>query len=175
MSFVRASKIAKQLGHLDWCRACRKKVSLTRYSRSEHFRLRTKKSELARRNGSFRHFMRSPFNLAKSRAKKRNLPFTITLEFIEELWEKQRGCCFYSGKTMTRTAGAGHVDTNVSLERVNLELGYVPSNIVLCCMFLNTSKGTKTIEDWLMWAAEVRNYQAMQQVGQDEESDERIA
>ena len=103
---------------------------------------------------------RSPRNflatLLRSGASRREeLGSTISLAFLLEQLERQGGECFYSGVPMTWTTGAGRVDTNISIDRLDAAGPYEPSNVVLCCYFINVSKREKTIEEWLAWADRV--------------------
>lgn len=87
------------------------------------------------------------FLAAKDRAKKKNLPFTITKEYLKELWDKQDGKCAISGVKMTYKQCNGRTPKNVSIDQINHKKGYIPENIQLVCMAINQMKSDLEIEE----------------------------
>jgi hypothetical protein len=59
--------------------------------------------------------------------------FELTFEDIEALWKNQDGKCYYSSIQMNHDKN----EWKVSLERLNTDLGYIKSNVVLCCREFN--------------------------------------
>jgi hypothetical protein len=86
-----------------------------------------------------------PERLASFRQHSRhlNLPFNLTEEDLERLWEKQEGMCFYSKIPMVFTIGCYNT---VSVDRKNSNKGYVMDNLVLCCDKINVMKGEGSYE-----------------------------
>lgn len=76
----------------------------------------------------------------KSRAKAKNLDFDLTLEYLEELWNKQNGICAISGIPMTLNIDKGRNPYNVSVDQINPSGGYTKDNIQLVCMCVNQLK-----------------------------------
>lgn len=76
----------------------------------------------------------------KSRAKAKNLDFDLTLEYLEELWNKQNGFCAISGIPMTLNVDKGRNPYNVSVDQINPSGGYTKDNIQLVCMCVNQLK-----------------------------------
>lgn len=66
-------------------------------------------------------------------AQERGLEFTLTLQDMRTLLKKKT--CYYSGVTLTLTG-----ETALSLDRINDELGYIPSNVVACASIVNQIK-----------------------------------
>jgi len=66
----------------------------------------------------------------------RNLDNTIDLEILLDQLEKQGGCCAISGIPLSFQQKS---HWQCSLDRINNEIGYVPSNIQLICLEFNTS------------------------------------
>lgn len=63
------------------------------------------------------------FSALKRNSISRNLDFNISIDFIESLYEKQKGLCFYTGENIdffTKTA---------SLDRINSNIGYIETNV----------------------------------------------
>ena len=91
--------------------------------------------------------LQSRFLGAKDRAKKKNLPFTITKEYLKELWDKQNGKCAISGIEMTYSLCEGRIPTNVSIDQINQNDGYTKDNIQLVCMAVNQIKSDLQMDD----------------------------
>lgn len=77
---------------------------------------------------------------AKDRAQKANIPFNITLNYIEQLWVFQKGKCALSGLDMTYELKKGRIPTNVSIDKIDKDKGYTIGNIQLVCMACNQIK-----------------------------------
>lgn len=77
---------------------------------------------------------------ARDRAKRNNIPFNITMEDLEDLWNKQNGLCALSGIQMTFELNNGRTPTNLSLDKINRLKGYTKDNIQLVCMACNQMK-----------------------------------
>lgn len=80
---------------------------------------------------------------AKERAIKQGLDFNLTVEYLLSLWESQHGICALSGVPMTFERYQGRIPTNVSIDKINKERGYIIGNIQLVCMACNQIKS-----DW---------------------------
>jgi len=83
-------------------------------------------------------FFAMKFQRMRSMSKKRNIHFDIEISDLIELWKEQKGICKYTNIPMT-------IDnepklTHVSVDRVDNRIGYIKSNIVLCCHAVNTIK-----------------------------------
>ena len=87
------------------------------------------------------------FLAARDRAKKKNLPFTITKEYLKELWDKQEGKCAISGVEMTFEQCNGRTPKNVSIDQINHKEGYVPGNVQLVCMAINQMKSDLELDE----------------------------
>nr|QBK92965.1 MAG: gametogenetin [Pithovirus LCPAC403] len=85
---------------------------------------------------------------SKSNAKKRRLGHNIAKDDIMKLWEEEKKTCVGTGFTMT------HIKTppdfcrislphyyNMSIDRINSNLGYIKENIQLCTLGYNQIKG----------------------------------
>lgn len=81
--------------------------------------------------------------------KRTNKGFELTLEFLLDLWSKQGGMCALTGIQMTHTKGKGtHYFSNLSVDRIDSNLGYIKNNVQLVCMWSNGAKGTFTMEEF---------------------------
>lgn len=84
---------------------------------------------------------------ARDRAKRNNLDFDLTFEYIKELWNQQNGICALSGIQMTFLLQDGRVPTNVSIDKINRLKGYVKGNVQLVCMACNQMKSDLTEDE----------------------------
>lgn len=84
---------------------------------------------------------------ARDRAKKNNITFSITLEYVLKLWDKQHGKCALSGMDMTFELKEGRVPTNVSIDKIDSNGGYTEGNIQLVCMACNQIKSDLSYEN----------------------------
>ena len=92
---------------------------------------------------------RNTLQSLKSRKKKdKNIEFDITREYLNDLWEKQDGKCYYTGIDMVIVKEGKHPQ-HPSLDRIDSEKGYTKDNVVLCCQSINFAKHSYKIEDFL--------------------------
>ncbi len=87
--------------------------------------------------GCLRILYHSAKSRAKTRLKKGRFEAgqcTITMRDIFNTWNKQKGKCYYSGLPMNYESH----EWRLSLERLDPSKGYLPNNIVLCCLEFNT-------------------------------------
>lgn len=81
----------------------------------------------------------SLYTNAKSKNKKRNIPFLLSFDEFREI--RKSGRCFYCQSALP-TQGYG-------IDRVNSELPYTFENCVPCCKFCNKAKGSLTSEEFI--------------------------
>ena len=92
---------------------------------------------------------------ARDRANRHNLQFDLTKEFLQELWNKQKGLCALSGIPMTYELDSGRTFTNVSIDRINTNLGYTQDNIQLVCMAVNQMKSDMSLQELYMFCESI--------------------
>lgn len=71
---------------------------------------------------------------ARSRAKKKGLPFAIGINDVRNIVDRSGGRCEVSG-----VAFAARGPFQPSLDRINPALGYTPENVRLVCLITNTA------------------------------------
>jgi hypothetical protein len=76
-----------------------------------------------------------------------NLPMKITKAFIEELYNKQDGKCYYTGLKMKIQSELNKDLMIMSLDRIDSSKGYVEDNVVLCCWGINLLKGQHSVSE----------------------------
>ncbi len=82
----------------------------------------------------------------KNSAKSRGLEFDLSGKYLEQIWNKQNGECYYSGEEMTYISG---YPNTFSVDRIDSEKGYIEGNIVLCLSHINTFKGDMSKKEFL--------------------------
>jgi hypothetical protein len=101
-----------------------------------------KKTE-KRRSAKWKKFHRKNpyveiFKKAKYRAIRLNLPFTITLQDVKNIWPKDNKCPI-TGKLLTIGNKYMH-NESPTLDRIMPKLGYVPNNIGVLSLIANACK-----------------------------------
>ena len=82
-----------------------------------------------------------------------DLVWEIEVEDLLSIWEAQNGRCALTGLLMTyHKDGNGKKDLNASIDRIDPEIWYIPSNIQLVCSRVNVLKHNLS-EDLLYWWA----------------------
>lgn len=104
-----------------------------------------------------KYYIKDRFYGAKHRAIKKNIPFNLTIEYLEELWNKQNGICVISGIKMTHTILEGKLSTNASLDKINPSLGYIQENVQFVCNRVNMMKSDMSIQDLIYFCKLIIN------------------
>lgn len=76
---------------------------------------------------------------------------SITYEDLFSLWKKQQGLCAISGLQMTTIVGRGKYIYNISIDRIDSNISYIPSNIQLVCSIVNLMKNTLSLEELIFF------------------------
>lgn len=92
---------------------------------------------------------------ARERARKANIYFDLTLDFLISLWNKQKGLCAISGIPMTYTLYEGRIPTNVSIDKIDPNGGYTMDNVQLVCSLVNVMKLNYPIETLLTFCESI--------------------
>ena len=95
----------------------------------------------------------------KERAKRHGLLVNITKQYLYNLWDKQKGLCALSNVPMTFINNCGRIPTNVSIDRIDSNKGYIAGNIQLVCMAVNQMKNDLDMQTLLMFCNKIiENY-----------------
>jgi hypothetical protein len=89
--------------------------------------------------------VRSYIAYLKSKAIKRKNS-CISVDELEDIWNKQNGKCALTGWDMTMILGKGNIATNASIDRINSNLGYIENNVQFVCRSVNVFKSNATEE-----------------------------
>jgi NUMOD3 motif len=95
---------------------------------------------------------------ARKRAKRENLPFNLTREYIESIWPKDNRCPITKEvfESPTGAAKRGAIPSSPSLDKTTPELGYVEGNVAIISWYANKLKSScsdsaffRRLADWL--------------------------
>ena len=104
--------------------------------------------------------LRGRSNRIVAMARNRKLSnFDIDADFICSIFNQQNGKCAYTGINMTfdndKSSG---FSTLMSIDRVDSNLGYERSNVVLCCFSVNMMKSDLSLSDFKRLCSMVLDY-----------------
>lgn len=120
--------------YFSYCKSCRREYS---------------KQKRIKRNNEFPWIERC--SKLKLRAEKNNLDFNLTPEYLEEIYKRQNGKCFYSEANLeiefSENDSNLKFDSRLSVDKVVPEKGYTKGNIVLCTQRMNTCKSNVSLEE----------------------------
>ena len=130
-------------GHSSWCKDCRK-----HYSDKTYPKKRIKDIERLSKNPDnfLKHWLSD-----KRKNSRHPVDDDITLDYLMDLWDKQKGLCALSQQPMTHMKGKGRVYTNVSVDRIDSSTNYRKGNLQLVCYMFNIWKGTLSNEEFKYW------------------------
>lgn len=92
---------------------------------------------------------------ASKRARKLNLVFDLDENFIKQLLVKQNYTCALSGLGLTFVMGQGRIPTNISIDRIDSQLGYTTDNVQLVCAAMNVMKSDLSMETFVKYCNDV--------------------
>jgi transposase-like protein len=128
-------------GYTYTCKSCEKEWKQEYYSENKtHITNRNKEYRVVNGmwyNKSIEHRLRYVSQLGVIRAKKKNIEWNLSLEFLLLLWEKQQFMCAYSGVPLTFEDNHPHT---VSLDRLDSSKGYTEDNVQYVCTIVNYIK-----------------------------------
>lgn len=133
------------------CKTCH--LNITRkYKREkrkdEDFRLLEKKKQKERR-------VRLWQNTLLHDCKNRNLEVNIDIDYINFLFDKQNGKCFWFGVELKPSNIKKHPQ-QPSLDRLDNSLGYIKNNVVLTCYSANIGRNENDKDTWIDFLKQIK-------------------
>lgn len=69
--------------------------------------------------------------------------------YLRQLWDEQRGLCFWTQIPMLTYSVYKRHPQLVSIDRIDSDKGYSDSNVVLACAFANYGKSDTDVRTWI--------------------------
>ena len=94
----------------------------------------------------------------KKRAKRRNIEQALTDEQIIALHKEN---CYYCGASPSNICSISNLNGLYiynGIDRIDNTKGYTMGNVASCCGYCNKAKGTKSVEDFMLWINNLVNY-----------------
>ena len=98
------------------------------------------------------------FGKIKSGAKHRKIEFNLTIDYVQELWDKQDGKCKLSGVNLTYKLGKHHNGQTCSLDRIDSSKGYIEGNVQWVHKTINFMKTTLSNQEFIEWCCKIVNF-----------------
>lgn len=98
-----------------------------------------------------KHIPKSFLTHIENRRKRGNgrvLECNLTIDFLDQLWEKQDGKCAYTGQVLTVNKGYGGTQT-ASIDRKDSSIGYVQENVQFVHKDINKMKQDLTHSEFI--------------------------
>lgn len=93
----------------------------------------------------------------KRKSEKMSWPFDLTVEFLEELFEEQKGLCPITGFeiTLEGTQEFKKKRFTASLDRIDSSKGYTKDNVWFVTLQANYMKSQLTMEELVNWCQRI--------------------
>jgi len=119
------------------------------YKRKRRLDINFRKSENDKgKERRFRLWMSTLLNHSKYHAKIKGIENTLILKDIEDIYEKQKGLCYWFNIPLIPSEKKKHPQ-QPSLDRLDRNKGYVKDNVVLCCYSANIGRNENDVETWV--------------------------
>jgi hypothetical protein len=99
-------------------------------------------------------YLRNKTSELQRKCKRKNLEFNLTKEWLYELYEKQNGKCYFTDIEIKHNLGCHQYDS-ISVERLDPNLGYIKSNVVLSSFAVNSFKGMMTENEFKIFLEKI--------------------
>ena len=112
--------------------------------------------KVTRSNQLKKHRLNVIFHSSRWNAKKRKLEHTISIEYLEKLWNDQQGLCYYTNQKMLKDLrNTDNNNDSISLDRIDSSKGYIEGNVVLCRWIINRMKNDIPHDTFLNIVSEI--------------------
>jgi len=105
-------------------------------------------------------FVKTSLNSARRRAQMRDLEFELTLEYLEDLLNKQQGNCALTGRQMTHCSNpeGSRNPFNMSIDRIDSSGGYTKGNVQWICTWIQGAKSDWKETEFKHWIVEAAKH-----------------
>lgn len=81
-------------------------------------------------------------------SRNRNHEFNLTVQDINDIYEKQGGLCYWFNIPLIPSEKKKHPQ-QPSLDRLDRDKGYTKDNVVLCCYSANIGRNENDVDTWV--------------------------
>jgi hypothetical protein len=133
------------------CKACHLEITKN-YKRQKRKNPEYRKKEsIKQKERRFRLWQNTLLNDCKSRT----LECDIDVDYINFLFEKQKGKCYWFGVDLIPSINKKHPQ-QPSLDRLNNNLGYVKGNVILSCYSANIGRNENSENVWIEFIKQIK-------------------
>ncbi len=153
----------KACGYRNRCKTCQRPIDKLKYERNkEAYNARMRKFR-----DTLKGAIATSYEATKGRAKAQEVPFSISLEYVRDLFEKQDGLCALTGEPMV-VKGRWSAQ---SLDKIVPHLGYVEGNVQWLTQRANLIKCNLDNDQFLSLIKQIlRHVEGSETIEQAEES-----
>lgn len=128
------------------CKACEAERAREFRKANKNYRGTGKIKNVPKEHRLIMSAIRAKVSQAKANNRRTTREFSITPEYIYELWLSQNNRCVYTNQEFRIEK---FHNGNLSIDKIEPELGYVEGNIQLVCWAVNRAKGDLTHDVFL--------------------------
>lgn len=164
------------------CKKCnalatiKSRAKLTKEQKQNYYKKRSLYFEKQAREGNLKAILQHKINSYKHTAKDKKVDFNLTVDYLVELFNKQKGLCYYTGEKLDVVIMLGRgqrknlfsCPNHFSLDRLIPKKGYIMGNVAWCTYQANTCKNQLSEEQFYSFCKEVLNYKNKCQKCQDD-------
>ena len=146
------------------CRYCKTTQDASDFVTGRHMCISCKANQVQTRiSESYENYLQNLYSQSKSGNSKgsarRGLSWSIELEHLIDLWQKQGGRCAVSGAFLTHHKdGTGKKEYNASIDRISPDKDYTPDNIQLVCYRVNIMKHNLSEDMFYWWVKTIHDF-----------------
>lgn len=93
---------------------------------------------------------------AKRNCCRKKIDFNIDEEHLEQIWNSQKGMCYWFNLPMDRSKPRYH-PLKPSLDKLIPSLGYVKGNVVWATTFANSGRSNTSVEEFKMFIEQLKS------------------
>lgn len=133
-------------------------VSLLNNGTKRCWECRSESISIKKRKG-YREISGEFWNRTKRSASVRNYEFSITIEYIWELFEKQNRKCVLSGVDIRFNKRREDISfATASLDRIDSSIGYIEGNVQWVHKIVNNLKMDLNEQEFILWCEKIAEY-----------------
>jgi hypothetical protein len=143
-----------------------KKEGLKKYTRIKNRGYKKQVDEKFKLTGDPKIFLQYKRQKVKKGAYQRKIEFNLETQELLDMFNKQKGRCYYTGEKMVMKVLTGKQFTRkdhdeykdyLTIDRLDSNKGYILNNVVLCTWKVNAAKSTLSYKDFIKICENIKN------------------